>query len=79
MAKPRCGNTDAAVSKKFTKKRRGRRQKRWAKISDVPLWTDSNYNFTLPLTVGFRSYSTKMSRAEQESALLYCSTVSYKK
>ena len=76
MAVPRCGNTDAALQQKFANRRRGRRQKRWAKIKDVPLWTDPEHGFTLPLTIGFRDYSTKMAPAEQESALLYCASVS---
>ena len=51
------------------------RRKRWDLIDGVPFWT-SEFNFVMPITVGFLDYSSKMGQADQDAALVHCLTVS---
>ena len=51
------------------------RRKRWDLIDGVPFWTPE-FNFVMPITVGFLDYSSKMGQADQDAALVHCLTVS---
>ena len=51
------------------------RRKRWDIIDGSAFWT-SAFGFEMPITVGFLDYSSKMSQADQDAALVHCLTVS---
>jgi len=76
MKLPRCGNKDKVEPISYVlKDNRLVKKQSYVKISEVPTWDSPEYNFQFPLTIGYRNYSTKMSKSDQIAALLHCATV----
>ncbi|KAF6038719.1 hypothetical protein EB796_002975 [Bugula neritina] len=76
MKLPRCGNKDKVEPISYVlKDNRLVKKQSYVKISEVPTWDSPEYNFQFPLTIGYRNYSTKMSKSDQIAALLHCATI----